>query len=140
MASTSGVIRSFNKHGVLFYTEIQNSLASFDKLAQLQVDATVFYHGGMIDQIGETAKKHAQRMLDTKEIIAQIISEHDTGLPIDLVTQKVMNTYSIPQNEMSFVLTRTCVTAFVTQLTLENKVALAMCEGLLCVMSKQSES
>ncbi len=128
---------TFNKHGVLFYTEIQSSLASFEKITWLQIDATVFYHGGMLATISATASKHARRMLETKDVIAQIINVEGTGLPIDLVTQKIMNIYRIPQSEMSFALTRTCVTAFITQLELEKKIELIMRDGLLCVIEKK---
>jgi len=127
---------TFNKHGILFYTDINSSLESFKKIATLAVDATVFYHSGVAYELAPVAQKHAQRMIETKDAIASMIKSSEQGTSIDVLTQQVMQKYAIPESIMSFTLTKTCVNAYVTQLSLEKEVVLKMSDGLLKVVSQ----
>ncbi len=116
---------TFNKHGALYYTNITDTLLSFDKLATLTPDATVFYHGGELQgPIPPVIQQHQKRILDTMDDVLRLIREVPTGLAIDQLTQKIMQTYEIPANHVSWMLTRTNVNAMLAHL--ENTKQLTM--------------
>lgn len=116
---------TFNKHGVLFYTNITDTLRSFEKLATLAPVATVFYHGGLLEgPILPVIVQHQKRMLDTLDYVVNLLKEVPTGLAIDQLTQKIMQSYDIPVNQVSWTLTRTNVHAMLAHL--ENTKQLTM--------------
>ncbi len=116
---------TFNKHGALFYTNITDTLLSFEKLATLAPAATVFYHGAQLQgAIPPVIVQHQKRMLDTLDHVLTLIREVPTGLAIDQLTQKIMQSYEIPVNMISWTLTRTNVHAMLAHL--ENTKQLTM--------------
>ncbi len=124
---------TFNKHPMLFYTDIENTLASFKKLASLPVDACVLYHGGVIYDLPNVAKQHEMRILEIKEVILSTLQQQQ--LSIDLLTQKIMQHYKIPDNIIPFVLTQTAVRAYLTKLEQEKAIKLMVQDGLLQAMA-----
>lgn len=120
---------TFNKHPMLFYTDIEKTLNSFKKLSNLTVDACVLYHGGVVFDLIELVKKHEIRILETKDIILKIIKEN--LISIDLLTQKIMIMFSIPSNIIAFTLTQTTTKAYLTKLESENLIELVVYNGLL---------
>lgn len=117
------------KHPILFYTDIEKTLASFKKLAALQVGAAVLYHGGVIENLAEVVQEHEAKVLETKDAILKIIQQKT--LSLDILTQMVMNQFHVPQNIISFTLTQTTVRAYVTMLESQGLVSMSVTEGLL---------
>jgi len=124
---------TFEKHGMLLYADVAATYATFAKLRTLTLDACVFYHGGMIENIHATVDKHEARIRATQGIIYAMIQQERCSL--DTLTQKVMQRYAIPETVPQFTLTKTSVYAFVSQLQLEKKVTLAVEQGMLWVVA-----
>lgn len=126
---------TFTKHGVLFYTNIKDTLYSLDKLALLDVDACVYYHGGFSTQaLKEVTEQHREKILATKLEILKIISAAP-AMSLDQLTGKVANAFGINASIVQFTLTRTVVNAYITQLQQEKEIALVMEAGVLVVQS-----
>lgn len=121
---------TLNKHGLLFYTKIDDSLASLKKLETLQIDACVFYHGGIAQEIASVARHHEERILKTKQAMLSLLPPA-SSFSMDQLVQAVMLHYKIPENITQFILTRTAVHAYVAQLELEKQIELVVQEGLL---------
>lgn len=121
---------TFTKHGVLFYTDIDSTLKSFEKLGAMSIDGCVFYHGGYTPNIQATVKKHAQKVNDTMAFTLSLLGT-TVSPSVDSLTQRVMAEYKIPDDVMRFTLTRTCVNAYVTKLQDDKKMSLQVKDGLL---------
>jgi len=120
---------TLEKHAVLFYTNISETLTSFKKIAALHVDACVFYHGGLLDgNLNRVVAEHEARVLSTQDTIHQLIFRGPVSL--DTLTQLVIQHYKIPENIMQFTLTQVCVQAYVTQLEADKKIDILMSDGL----------
>ncbi len=126
---------TFTKHPVLFYTDIENTLASFKKLAALHVDACVLYHGGIIHNLAQVAQEHEQRVLETKDAILHIVKHKEPSL--DILTQEIMKLYNISGNIISFTLTQTTIRAYLTKLESEGALTIGVKEGLLQITATQ---
>lgn len=126
---------TFEKHGVLFYTNIEDTLKSFSKMAMLDIDACVFYHGGLLEGgLKAVLAQHEARILSTQEDVFRLISAEPVSL--DKLTQLVIQHYKIPQNIMQFTLTQVCVQAYVSHLEAQKKVTIMMREGLMVIGNK----
>ncbi|HTM63182.1 MAG TPA: MBL fold metallo-hydrolase [Gammaproteobacteria bacterium] len=123
---------TFEKHGILFYTDIEASIATFDKIYQLGIEHAVLYHGEYCNDIGKKALAHKQKLEETADAIADIIS-HAKSATIDDVTSMVIRHFNIPQNVTQFVLTRTCVNAYISYLQKQGRINTGMQEGALVV-------
>ncbi len=123
---------TFDKHGVLFYTNISDTLASLQKLKDLTVDACVFYHGGLSQDIQTIADKHVARILETADFIMQSIAKEQQSTP-ERITADVMQEYKVPNNIMQIALTKTCINAYLAYLEREKQVKLAVQNGMLVV-------
>jgi len=126
---------TFIKHPILFYTDIENTLASFKKLAVLRVDACVLYHGGIIDNLVQVVQEHEQRVLETKDAILSIVQHAEFSL--DILTQEIMQKYNIPGNVISFTLTQTTIRAYLTKLESEGAVNIEVKKGLLRIVASK---
>ena len=124
---------TFEKHYILFYTDIEKTLASFKKISKLKVDACVLYHGGLITDVVKIAKHHEDRILETLDLIFSIIKSK--SISIDILSQEIMRKFKISENIVAFTLTQTTIRAYVTQLEKERKVKLMVNDGLLQVFS-----
>lgn len=122
---------TFSKHGILFYTNIKDTVNSLLKISKLQLDGCVFYHGGPQEDIKGVAEKHIERLHQTSNEIFRMICKKP--MTIDELTQQVIKEYKIPENVMQFTLTRTCVNAYVTQLESEKRIELSVDDGVLRV-------
>lgn len=120
---------TFRKHAILFYTDIENTLASFKKLAALSVDACVLYHGGVIDNLAVLAQQHESRILETKHAILTLVQQQP--LSVDMLTQRIMQIHKIPDSIVAFTLTQTAMRAYLTQLEKEKLLTLLVRDGLL---------
>ena len=120
---------TLQKHAILFYTDIENTLASFTKLTTLQVGACVFYHGGIAHDLAGSANQHAEKILATKNSVYEIIRKEPISL--DLLTQSIMQKHSIPNSIVSFTLTQTAMRAYLTKLESEKVIELQVRDGLL---------
>lgn len=117
------------KHPILFYTDIQNTLASLKKLTSLQVDGCVLYHGGFIESLAEAIEQHVTLILETKNHIVSILK--NGPLSVDALTQRIMQHYKIPNSIIAFTLTQTTLRAYLTCLEYEKGIELIVRDGLL---------
>lgn len=120
---------TFHKHAILFYTDIANTLASLEKLKTLDIQTSIFYHGGINHSLALTAEQHITKILGTKNIVLKLIQSQ--ALSIDQLTQKIIQQYAIPNNLIAFTLTQTAMRAYLTQLELEKHIELRVLDGLL---------
>lgn len=120
---------TLKKHAILFYTDIEKTLASFKKLATLAVDACVLYHGGVIHNLAELVQQHETKIIETKDTVFRLIQQQP--LSVDMLTQKIMQHHAIPNTLVSFVLTQTAMRAYLTQLEKEQAIQLVVQDGLL---------
>lgn len=120
---------TLNKHPILFYTDIGNTLASFKKLASLNVDACVLYHGGMVHDLSAITRLHETKILETKNVVFDLIKQQPLS-PNEL-TQKIMQKYKIPDSIVSFTLTQTAMKAYLSYLEQEKAIELVVRNGLL---------
>jgi len=124
---------TFNKHPILFYTDIGQTLKSFKKLAQLNVQTSVLYHGGMITDLAKVVQNHEARILETKDVILHSVKQNINS--IDTLTQKIMQLYAIPNSVISFTLTQTTVRAYLSHLEAEKIIEIKVIDGLLQAVS-----
>lgn len=125
---------TLEKHGVLFFTNIADTLKSFHKIAGLKVDACVFYHGGLLkEDLAATVALHEARILATNELVHQIIAREP--ISIDKLTQAVMQHYQLSATITQFTLTQTCVLAYVSHLEAQKKIEMRIENGLMVAAS-----
>jgi len=117
------------KHPILLYTDIATTFATFDKLEKYVVDACVLYHGGVMYELSGLITEHRENLKRIKESVVVIIQKESCSL--DVLTQKIMQQYTIPSSMISFVLTQTALRAYVTLLEEEGIVKLVVNDGLL---------
>ena len=120
---------TIEKHPILFYTDIKNTLASFEKIKSLNVDGCVLVHGGVIYDVATITNQHIAKVIETKDSILAFLQVQP--LSIDELTQQVMQKYTIGNNIISFTLTQTTVRAYLSYLESEKLIILTVSEGLL---------
>jgi glyoxylase-like metal-dependent hydrolase (beta-lactamase superfamily II) len=120
---------TIEKHPILFYTDIKNTLASFEKIKSLNVDGCVLVHGGIIYDVVTITDRHIAKVIETKDSILALLQNQP--LSIDELTQQVMQKYTIGNNIISFTLTQTTVRAYLSYLEGEKLIMLTVSEGLL---------
>ncbi|MBS0272683.1 MAG: MBL fold metallo-hydrolase [Proteobacteria bacterium] len=121
---------TFNKYPILYYTFIDETLNSFKKLRSLvpSVDAALIYHGGMISDLVMLIDEHEKRILETKNMIFAMLSE--TALSIEEITAKIMQLKKIPDDLISYMLTKVPMQAYVAELEREGLVEVKVTEGV----------
>jgi glyoxylase-like metal-dependent hydrolase (beta-lactamase superfamily II) len=120
---------TFKKYPILYYTFIDDALHSFRKLKSLipQIDVTIIYHGGMISDLVALIDDHEKRILETKKVITKFLNEQP--LSVEEITAKVMQKYQIPDDLVSYALTKTPMQAYIAELERENVVAIRVSDG-----------
>lgn len=139
---------TLTKHGVLFYTDIEETLKSLNKLSRMhadgEIEGCVFYHGGYVEkkELAEVPQKHIDRLKETNEFIRRQVLQKP--LSIDTLTQMVMQNYRInPKPELfvqQYTLTRTCVSAYLTYLEKANEIELKGSDCMLVAQRKGLEN
>lgn len=121
---------TFKKYPILYYTFIEDTLSSFQKLKALvsQVDISIIYHGGIISDMATLIEDHASRILETKRIVINLLN--DTPLSLEELTAKVMQKYQIADNIISLALTKTPMQAYVSELERENIIEIRVSDGI----------
>lgn len=121
---------TFKKYPILFYTFIDETLKSFKKLKQIipSVDVAVIYHGGIIDELVSLIDEHEQRILETRNTILKMLQEQ--SLSVDEITAKIMQKYQIPDEIVSYALTKTPMQAYIAELERENTVEIKVSGGV----------
>ncbi len=120
---------TFKKHPILYYTFIGDTLSSFKKLRSLMssVDATIIYHGGMILNLAVLIDDHEKRILETKHMILSMLSE--SSLSLEEITARIMQTNNIPDDLVSYALTKVPIQAYIAELEHEKLVEIRVTEG-----------
>jgi glyoxylase-like metal-dependent hydrolase (beta-lactamase superfamily II) len=128
---------TFNKHGVLFYTNIGNTLNSLASLKDLDIRAAVLYHGGIVDSkqaLLDLADQHVAKLEETHETLLGYINTQGHCSLSD-VTKFAMNQFHVPDNVIQYTLTETPVKAFLQFMQKKNQVNLTVQNGTLLVNS-----
>jgi glyoxylase-like metal-dependent hydrolase (beta-lactamase superfamily II) len=121
---------TFKKHPILYYTFIGDTLNSFKKLKSLlpSVDATVIYHGGMIPDLAPLIDDHEKRILEIKDLILNML--HQSPLSVEEVTAKIMQTHKIPDNLISYTLTKVPMQAYIADLEHDQLIEIRVTAGV----------
>lgn len=127
---------TFDKHGVLFYTNIEDTFTSFDKIIAATTDGSlngfVFYHGGVanVADIPGIVDEHKAKVNDAIEFVHGLLRE-DRCTQDDLVSA-VTTQFGIPQTVTQHALTTTCVKAYLTHLQKNRRLEfIVMADGYL---------
>lgn len=120
----------FRKYPILFYTFIGDSLSSFKKLKGLlpSFDVTILYHGGIVKDLTSLIEEHENRILETKSTIFSMLNE--APLSIEELTARIMQQHKIPDDLISYTLTKTPVQAYVAELEKEKLVEIRVTAGV----------
>lgn len=121
---------TFRKYPILYYTFIGDTLNSFKKLRSLipSIDVSIIYHGGVIKDLASLIDNHEKRILETKSMILSMLSEHP--LSLEEITARIMQTYKIPDDLISYALTKVPMQAYVAELERENLVEIRVAAGI----------
>lgn len=121
---------TFRKYPILYYTFIGDTLNSFKKLRSLipSVDATIIYHGGVIPNLTTLIDDHEKRILETKNMILSML--HECPLSLEEITAKFMQTNKIPDDLVSYTLTKTPIQAYVAELEHEKLIEIRVTAGI----------
>lgn len=121
---------TFRKYPILYYTFIGDTLNSFKKLRSLlpSVDVSIIYHGGVINDLAALITNHEKRILETKSMILSMLNEHP--LSLEEITARIMQTYKIPDELISYALTKVPIQAYVAELERENLVEIRVTAGI----------
>lgn len=121
---------TFRKHPILYYTFIDDTLNSFKKLRSLipTVDISIIYHGGIITDLASLIDSHEKRILETKDLIFSMLRE--CPLSLEEITAKVMQIYEIPDDLVSYALTRTPMQAYIAELEREKLIEMRVKAGI----------
>jgi glyoxylase-like metal-dependent hydrolase (beta-lactamase superfamily II) len=120
---------TIEKHPVLFYTDIQKTLASFEKIKTLSIDGCVLVHGGVVYDITTIVDQHISKIAEIQENILMLLRAQP--LSIDNLTQLIMQMYKIGNNIIAFTLTQTTVRAYLSYLESKKLITIIVAEGLL---------
>lgn len=121
---------TFSKHPILFYTFINETLHSFKKLKLLlpSIESAILYHGGLISDLLSLIEAHEKRILETKHTILEMLNA--APLSMEEVTAKIMQTYKISDDIISYTLTKTPMQAYIAELERENRVEMRVVDGV----------
>lgn len=127
---------TFDAHGLLYYTNIADTLASFEKLLTLtdKFDHFVLYHGGVknSEEIKELVARHIKKIEETQDFILSLTRE---PISVEELLRQVMLQYKVPDNLIQYSLTRTCVFAYLSNLQKENKIECVVDDARLVIKS-----
>lgn len=121
---------TFRKYPILYYTFIGDTLISLKKLRSLisSVDATIIYHGGIIPNLPALIDDHEKRILETKNMILSML--HECPLSLEEITARIMQANKIPDDLVSYMLTKVPMQAYIAELEHENLVEIRVTAGV----------
>lgn len=121
---------TFRKYPILYYTFIDDTLNSFKKLRSLIpiVDVSIIYHGGIIADLASLIDSHEKRILETRDLIFSMLRE--CPLSLEEITAKIMQIYEIPDDLVSYALTRTPMQAYIAELEREKLIEMRVTAGI----------
>lgn len=131
---------TFKKYPILYYTFIGDTLNSFKKLRSLipTVDLSILYHGGVITDLASLIDDHERRIHETKKMIFSMLKERP--LSLEEITARIMHTHKIPDDLISYALTKVPMQAYIAELEKEKLVEIRVTGGInrAHVMDKSS--
>lgn len=121
---------TFRKYPILFYTFIDDTLNSFKKLKSLipSIDVTIIYHGGLIKDLLALIDEHEKRILETKNNVLSMLQEHPHSL--EEITARIMQINKIPDDIISYTLTKTPLQAYIAELEREKIIEIRIFNGI----------
>lgn len=121
---------TFRKYPILYYTFIGDTLNSFKKLKSLipSVDTTIIYHGGMLPNLAALIDDHEKRILETKSMILSLLRE--CPLSLEEITARIMQTNKIPDDLISYALTKVPMQAYLAELEQEKLIEICVTDGV----------
>lgn len=129
---------TFSKHGILFYTNIAETLNTFKKLQQLNLDGAVLYHGGHIEHVASLAQAHATKIEQTAQIILDMVISA-SPISMENLLKSVMKQFNIPENVVQYTLTETCVNAYLQHFQAQKMISLSVENGVLVTQHLKAE-
>jgi len=125
---------TLNKHKVPYFTNIDATKASWKKLLALtDYDSFLLYHGSLITSLAQNIVANCQCFDEIENFIYGLISQ---SIAVDAVLQAVITKYNVPQEIVPYHLTRTCVLAYLASLQQQNKISVAVKDGIIAVERK----
>lgn len=135
---------TFRKHGVLFYSNITDTLASLSKMIRIVTEQLlngfVFYHGGSesVANVSNILEQHIEKILATQSRIKEFIETQPRS--IDELTGLVIREFSVPANIVQFSLTQSCVRAYLVALQRSNDIELFINEDSVMEVRARSSA
>ena len=120
-----------HKHGIPFYVDIDQALASLGALAALDGAYAAFVagHGPAVPQIAAWAAENSARLVEIREVVARALAE--TG-HVGEIIRRAANHFGVTiPNPVIFWLTQTTVLACLTSLQRAGKAGVRVAENAL---------
>lgn len=125
---------TLNKHRVPYFTAIAAARNSWKKLLGLTgYDSFLLYHGSLVADLAQNIVANRQRFDEIENFIYAAISQ---SIAVDAVLQAVITKYNVPQEITPYHLTRTCVLAYLASLQQQDKISVAVKDGIIVVEKK----
>ena len=125
---------TLSKHKVPYFTDIVATRKSWQKLLSLtDYDSFLLYHGGSVTDLAQNVVADLQCFDEIENFIYTTISQPTA---VDAVLQAVITKYNVPQEIAPYHLTRTCVLAYLASLQQQNKISVAVKDGVIVVEKK----
>lgn len=122
---------TYEKHGVLFYTDIEKIKETFNKLKTVDVRGHVLYHGSLVENPLQIIENHEKKIEETEKFILDVIME--APISLESLIAKIMNRYKIDNNIVQHSLTSTCVRSYISYLESNGLIALNVEDGFLTI-------
>ena len=120
-----------HKHGIPFYVDIDQTLASLDTLAALDGTYAAFVpgHGPAVPQIAPWAAENVARLVEIREAVAGAVAETDD---VGLIIRQAANHFGVMiPNPVIFWLTQTTVLACLASLQRAGRAGVRVVENAL---------
>jgi glyoxylase-like metal-dependent hydrolase (beta-lactamase superfamily II) len=120
-----------HKHGIPFYVDIDQSLASLDTLAALDGAYAAFVagHGPAVPQIAAWAAENSARLVEIREVVAGALAETDH---VGEIIRRAANHFGVTiPNPVIFWLTQTTVLACLASLQRTGRAGVRVVENAL---------
>lgn len=120
---------TIEKHGLLYYTDVQRSIESLNKLKGVRASHYVLYHGGVYEEISPLVERHVELFGQTEDFIMSAIREGSHSF--EAVMKRVMEKYKAADKLAAYTLNATVVRAYLAYLQQQNRLEVQVVEGVL---------
>ena len=128
---------TIEKHGLLYYTDLQKSIESLNKLKDVKASHYVLYHGGVREEISSLVDRHVALFSQTAEFIMSVIRE--SSHTFEGVVQRVMEKYNVADQLPAYTLNATVVRAYLAYLQQQDRLTVQVVNGVITFASVDHE-